>query len=168
MKPAINKSIYLGLILAFFLTSCKKDGVTNKDNYPDIPVTITNQFMMYGAPTVKTSLSGGGNIEIVLSIPEKSGRTIKEITKVAAGTAYSSVQASSGLYNTAPIAGSGTSVTFTTTLAEYTTKTKLAAPKPDVAGTTSAAILARNFYFLITLDNEQTIVPTYVRVFVDK
>lgn len=168
MKLNIKSSFYFGLIIIGFLGACKKDNIVSDNNLPDIPVTVVNQYGIYGAPTVSTSLSGGGNIQIILSIPASSGRTIKEITRVAAGTAYSSVQVSTGLYNTAPIAGSGTTVTFNTTLTEYTAKTKLAAPTAAVAGTTTAAILARNYYFLITLDNGQTIIPSYVRVFVDK
>ncbi|MFF5381893.1 hypothetical protein [Pedobacter suwonensis] len=168
MKLTIKSSVYLGLMVIIGLTSCKKENISTVNNLPEIPVTVTNQYDIFTAPTVKTSLSAGGAIQIILSIPATSGRTIKEITRVAAATAYGSVQVTTGLYNTAPIAGNGTTVTFNTTLAEYTAKTGLAAPTAAVSGTTTAAILARSFYFLITLDNGQTIVPTYVRVYVDK
>lgn len=168
MKLNIKSSVYLGLMIIMGLASCKKENISNVNNLPEIPVTVNNKYDIFTAPTVKTSLSGGGAIQVVLSIPAESGRTIKEITRVAAGTAYGSVQVATGLYNTAPIAGNGTTVTFNTTLTEYTAKTGLAAPTAAVAGTTTAALLARSFYFLITLDNGQTIVPTYVRVYVDK
>ncbi|QQT27339.1 hypothetical protein [Sphingobacterium spiritivorum] len=166
-----NISIYVLLItiVTFGLSSCKKDNITLENNLPEIPVTVANQYALFTAPTVSTSLSGGGNVVVELEIPASSGRTIKEITKVAVGTAYSAIQATTGLYRSTPIAGNGTKVTFTTTLAEYATFTKLTLPTAAQAGTTSAvALLARNFYFLITLDNGQTIVPQYVRVYVDK
>lgn len=169
MKLNIKSKLIFGLLIVFGLGSCKKENISTKNNFPEIPVTVDNKWDVFTAPTVKTSLSGGGAISVVLSIPESSGRTIKEITRVAASTAYGSVQSTTGLYNTAPIAGAGTKVTFNTTLAEYTAKTGAAAPTAANAGTTAAAaILTRNFYFLITLDNGQTIVPTYVRVYVDK
>jgi hypothetical protein len=169
MKLKIKSIAYFGLMVVLGLTSCKKENISNQNSLPEIPVTVVNKYDTFTAPTVKTSLSAGGAIQIVLSIPAESGRTIKEITRVAAATAYGSVQVTTGLYNTAPIAGSGNTVTFNTTLAEYTAKTGIAAPTAAAAGTTAAAaILTRNFYFLITLDNGQTIVPTYVRVYVDK
>jgi hypothetical protein len=73
------------------------------------------------------------------------------------------VQTSSGLYNTAPIPGNGTKVTFTTTLAEYTTKTGL----PVTTSGTATSFLARYFYFLIRLDNNEELIPVPVRVYVD-
>ncbi|MES2457617.1 MAG: hypothetical protein V4594_18820 [Bacteroidota bacterium] len=169
MKLNIKSSLFLGLVVMLGLGSCKKDNISLENSFPDVPVTVANKYETFTAPTVKTSLSGGGAIQIVLSIPASSGRTIKEITKVAAGTAYSSIQATTGLYMATAQAGTNTNtITFNTTLAEYTTKTGLAAPTAAVAGTTTAAILARSFYFMITLDNGQVIVPTYVRVYVDK
>lgn len=149
--------------------SCKKDGFQGLSNInPEVPVTVANIYGMYTYPTVSTSLSGGGAITIKLEIPASSGRTIKEITRVAAGTSganYKSVEVTTGLYNTAPIAGSGTSATFTTSLTEYTAKTGLAAPTTATAGLANS-FLARYFFFLVTLDNGQTIIPTAVRVYV--
>ena len=173
MKLSIKQIIFSGLIMTvFFSSSCKKENITTENTLPAVPVTVANQYGYYGGTTVRTSLSGGGNVQVVLSIPQASGRTIKEITRVAAasGTAsYSSVRVTTGLYNTAPIPGNGTAATFNTTLAEFTAKTGQQVPTMDQAGTTAdVAVLNRNFYFLITLDNGETIVPNYVRVFVDK
>ena len=167
MKLNIKSSLFLGVILTVVMGSCKKDNVSLENNFPDVPVTVTNKIGTFTAPTVSTSYAAGGNISIVLSIPAESGRSFKEITRVAAGTAYGSVNVTTGLYRTGAIAASGTSFTFTTTLAEYYTKTGLTPILPAATGT-ATSLLARNFYFMITLDNGQVIVPTYVRVYVDK
>lgn len=148
------------------IISCKKDGFGGLTNSTaEIPVTVSNLYGIFTYPTVSTSLSGGGAISITLNIPAASGRTIKEITRIAAGTTpanYKVVEVSTGLYNTAPVPGSGTSVTFTTSLAEYTTKTGIAV---TVAGT-STSFLGRYFFFRITLDNGQVVLSEPVRVYV--
>lgn len=167
MKLNIKSSLFLGMIITIVMGSCKKENISLENKFPDVPVTVTNQIGIFTAPAVSTSFSGGGNIRIVLAIPASSGRTFKEVTRIAAGTAYGSVQVTTGLYNTAPVAASGTTFTFTTTLAEYYAKTGLT-PITAAAAGTAASFLARNFYFMITLDNGQVIVPTYVRVYVDK
>jgi len=113
-------------------------------------------------PTVSTSIAGGGNIQIILSIPSTSGRTIKEITKVAASTTYTQIQStgSTGFYTSAPLAASGTTATFTTSLTEFIAKAG--------AGFTPQANLElpKKFYFLITLDDNSVIVTDAVRVLV--
>jgi hypothetical protein len=163
-------TLYIGLVLLLFFASCKKDGYGGlSNNTPDVAITVSDLYGMYTYPTVSTSLTGGGAITIKLNISAGSGRTIKEITRVAAGTSgtnYRSVEITTGLYNTAVIAGSGTTATFTTTLTEYTAKTGLPAPTPAQAGTAVAGFLARYFFFLVTLDNGQTIIPPAVRVYV--
>lgn len=164
----MNKNILIiCLLVSATFTSCKKDEFNFlSQNHPDVPVTVTNLFGMYnGVPTVSTSLSGGGTITINLSIPSGAGRTIKEITRVGIAstpTNYKVVQVSTGLYNTAPIAGDGTSVTFTTSLAEYTSKTGINV----TASGTATSFLSRYFYFLITLDNGDQLIPVPVRVYV--
>lgn len=167
MKLNIKSSLFLGIIMTIVMGSCKKENISLENKFPDVPVTVTNKIGTFTAPTVSTSFSAGGNISIVLAIPASTGRTFKEITRIAAGTAYGSVQVTTGLYNAAPIAASGTSFTFTTTLAEYYAKTGIT-PITAAAAGTATSLLGRNFYFMITLDNGQVIVPTYVRVYVDK
>lgn len=161
--------IFLLVITLFTFGSCKKDEFNFlTQNHPDIPVTLTNLYGMFGTPTVYTSVTGGGAITITLEIPSTSGRTIKEITKVGAGTTatnYKAVEVSTGLYKATPIAGNGTSVTFTTSLTEFTAKTGQAVPNPPG---TSTSFLNRYFFFLITLDNGEQILPVPVRVYVDK
>ena len=162
------------LITSFFLVTilfaaCKKEefGYLSQ-NHPAVPVTVGNLWGIYnGVPAVQTSLSGGGAITIKLDIPATSGRTIKEITRVALHTTpnagYATVRASTGHYNTAPIAGSGTSVTFTTSIAEFTSKTGITV----TTGGTATSFLSRYFYFLITLDNGEQVIPVPVRVYVN-
>ena len=165
----MNKSIIGIIFFAIILfSSCKKDDYNwLKSSHPAVPVTVSNLFGTYnGVPTVQTSVSGGGAITITLNIPSTSGRTIKEITKVALGTNtqnYVVVQNSTAAYNAAPIAGSGTSVTFTTSLTEYTAKTGLAVTTSG----TATSFLARYFYFLVTLDNGEQIIPVPVRIYVN-
>lgn len=151
--------------LGLCLFSCKKDEFNAlTDVRPDVPVTVSNASDYRPGPTVTVSRANPA-FSIVLEIPAGSGRTIKEITKVAA-TAGSSqpLYGTTGLYNTAAIAGSGNKVTFSSTLAEYTSKTGRAVPgnNPPV----NAVELDRQFYFLITLDNNQTLISQQVKVLV--
>ena len=152
----------------FITAGCKKDEFNFlSSSYPDIPVTVSNLYGTYnGVPTVSTSLSGGGAITITMSIPAESGRTIREITRVGFSNTianYKVIEVPTGLYNTSPIAGSGTTVTFSTTLTEYTAKTGLAVTTSGAA----TSFLGRYFYFLITLDNGQQLIPLPVRVYVN-
>jgi hypothetical protein len=165
----MNKTVIAICLLALVsFSSCKKDEFNFlTQSHPSVPVTVSNLYTMNsGVPAVQTSLSGGGAVSIILEIPASSGRTIKEITRIGTSTTatsgYGTVQTTTGLYNTAPIAGAGTSVTFTTSLTEYTAKTGLAV----TASGTATSFLARYFYFLITLDNGEQIIPVPVRVYV--
>ncbi|RRB11924.1 hypothetical protein EHT87_24480 [Larkinella knui] len=152
-------------VLAFAGVSCKDDYVYSdlvQDNRPAVPVTYTGATTYGFDPYYEVSLAAGGNIKITLSIPASSGRTIKEITKVAAGA--TSINAgtltTAGNYNTAPIAGNGTTAEFTTTVKDF------AAKRPAVPTTLLALPNFREiaFVFLVTLDNGSTVVATPVRV----
>lgn len=161
-------TFYIVCLLTLSFASCKKEGFDGlSDSTPAVAVTVSDLYGTYNYPVVATSVAAGGAISITLNIPANSGRTIKEITRVAAGTSgtnYKSVEGTTGLYVSTPIAGSGTSATFKTTLTEFNTKTGQTIP---TAGT-STAFLNRYFFFLVTLDNGQTIIPTGVRVYVNK
>src|SRR3954466_12738191 len=97
-KKIMRKKNILTLILlagVAILSSCKKDGFGPlTDTRPEVPVTVANVYEYRPQPTVLTSKATGGNIVITLQIPASTGRTIKEITKVAAATNYSAVQGS--------------------------------------------------------------------------
>ena len=152
------------LFLAGIMISCKKEDFNGlSDVRPDVPVTVTNAIDFRPEPTVSTLLSGTGAIQIILSIPAGSGRTIKEITKVAASTTYTQVQGTTGLYTNIPIPGNGTTVTFNTSLTEYFTKKPVSASNPAAKVNTE---LANRFYFYLTLDDGSVVIPETVRVFV--
>ena len=167
----LSKIIGTTFIASIFLLSsgCKKDAFGPlSDNRPDVPVTVANVYDYRPAPTVKAS-KAENKITITLKIPEGTGRTIKEVTKIAASTTanYTAIYSAtavgtstSQLWSATPIAVNATSYTFITTFDEYKAKT----------GTTttpaSNALLGRDFYFLLTLDNGQTVIPTNTRVWV--
>ena len=154
------------LILVITMISCKKEAFNGlSDNRPAIPVTITNAIDYRPEPTVATSKGAGGAIKITLAIPASSGRTIKEITKIAAATSYTQIQSTgtTGFYTSTPIAVNSTTYTFNTSLAEYVIK------GPGTIPTVSTSVgteLAKRFYFLITLDDGTVIIPEAVRVLV--
>lgn len=159
---------YLFVILTATITflSCKKDGFGPlSDVRPAVPVTVTNATEFRPGPTV-TASRATNNFSIVLEIPASSGRTIKEISKVVASSGSSAALfGTTGLYNAAAITGSNsTKITFNTSLTEYTSKTGVAVPANNPP--TNAVELTRQFYFLITLDNNETIITQQVRVLV--
>jgi hypothetical protein len=165
-----NKIFLSFLFLTVIMISCKKEGFNGlSDMRPPVPVTVTNAIDFRPEPTVGTSISGGGAIQIVLAIPAGTGRTMKEITKIAASTTYTQIQSTgtTGFYTTTPpftpISVNATTYTFNTTLAEYVVK------GPGTIPAVSATVgteLAKRFYFLITLDDGSAIVPEPVRVLV--
>ncbi|MDB5241232.1 MAG: hypothetical protein JWP57_1857 [Spirosoma sp.] len=164
MKLTIIKSF---LLAALVVTSfaCKDDleyGPLVRDNRPAVPVTFPGATTFGGNPFIEVSTSGSGAIKFTLSIPESSGRTIKEITKVAAGATGinpASLNTATSVFNTAPIVANGTTATFETTLAAFKTK------YPAVVTTPGTALAPREiaFIFLVTLDNGDQIVTQQVR-----
>ncbi|HET9823947.1 MAG TPA: hypothetical protein VFP87_01365 [Chitinophagaceae bacterium] len=154
------------LFLTILVIGCKKQGFNGlSDVRPDVPVTVTNAIDFRPEPTVLTSKSAGGIIQISLSIPASTGRKMKEITKVAASTTYTQIQSTgaTGFYTSAPIPVNSTTYTFTTSLAEYVVKGPGTIP---TVSTTTGTELAKRFYFLITLDDGTVIIPESVRVLV--
>jgi ribosomal protein L18E len=168
MFPRTILTLFLAATL-LHLTSCKKESFGPlTDSKPEVPVTVANVYEYRPAPTVKAS-KAENKITITLQIPSNSGRTIKEVTKIAASTTanftaiYSGTVVGTGtsqLWSATPIAVNATSYTFTTTFDEYRTKTGTA------AAPASNALLGRDFYFALTLDNGQTVIPQNTRVWV--
>jgi hypothetical protein len=168
MRKIISYSaIYILLVVA---VSCKKtEGFHSlTDNPADVPVTVSNVYDFLPTPTVKASKTEN-KIIITLQIPAEKGRKIKEITKIAASTTanynaiYNGTTVGTGtsqLWSNTHIAVNATTYTFTTTFDEYKTKT----------GTTttpaSNMLLARDFYFMLTLDSGETIISMNIRVWV--
>jgi hypothetical protein len=160
----IKLSIMIGLVLTG-LTACEKDEFGPlTDVRPAVPVEVVNASDFRPGPTV-TASRATNTFAITLEIPESSGRTIKEITKVVASAGTSQpLFGATGLYTAGPIAGSGRRVTLNTSLTEYASKPGNAIPanNPPI----NAVELAKQFYFLITLDNNETIISQQVRVLV--
>ena len=167
----IIKKITSLALLGVLFVSCKKEVGPLSDVKPAIPVTVTNAIAFRPEPTVATSLAAGGIIQITLSIPANSGRTIKEVAVATSTTTstvntYSAIQSTgtTGFYTGSPFAASGTSFTFNTTIAQYFVV------NPVVVATNPAAAanveLARRFYFKITLDDNSVIISEPVRVLV--
>lgn len=166
----LYKSIILFSLIVSF-ASCKKDGqIQIENNYPATPITVSNANLFRPQPTMIVSKAGGGQISITLKAPD--GRTIKEITKVATGTTYAAVQAANTGVTTntvqnlyaGPIAVNSNSYTFTTTLAEFFQKNT--GTQVGTSPAASNAELGRQFYFLLTMDNGEQVIPEFVRVFV--
>ncbi|MFD1144205.1 hypothetical protein ACFQ4C_23975 [Larkinella insperata] len=164
MKKITFQLLLLALV-ALAGTSCKDDYVYSElvqDNRPLVPVTFPGSTTYGFDPYYETSVAGGGNIKITLSIPASSGRTIKEISKIAAGA--TSINAgtlrTAGNYNANPIAVNGTTAEFTTTLKDFATK------RPTVPITPVALPNFREiaFIFLVTLDDGSQITATPVRI----
>jgi hypothetical protein len=156
----------LALILFVGLNACKTDYtyLSLRDAIPVDAITVDNAVYYERIPFVTTSISAGGNIEIVLKLADGSPNTIKEITRVNASTTNkainaTSVQTTTGLYNTAAITGGGKTVSFKTSIAEYLKKKGLTA-----LPLSGAIPYDLQFYFLVTLDNGQTIIPLETRV----
>lgn len=146
--------------------ACKDDLVYSdlvRDNRPAVPVTFPNATTFGANPFVIVSVAGGGAIRFDLSIPASSGRTIREITRVvggATGINAGSLNTASLAFNTAPITASGTTVTFQTTVADFSRRypTVNVSPLADPLAPREIA-----FIFLVTLDNGDQIVTQQVR-----
>ncbi len=167
MKNKITVLI-IALISSFTFVSCTKEVGPMSDLKPAVPILVENAMAYRPEPTVSVSkaaiVSPGvvGPIQIKLTIPSGTGRSIKEITKITASTSYTSIQSTgtTGFYNTAPIlATTPTSVIFNTTLTEYTAKTGGVIPASNTE-------LANRFYFRITLDDGSVVISEPVRVLV--
>ena len=192
MKKNIKTLLFL--FIAVVMVSCKKEDFNGlSDVRPAVPVTVTNAIDYRPEPTVSTSISGGGTIQIVLAIPASSGRTIKEITRIAGSTTYSLLQnptslnvvggvfsastgifsyaattpptltLSGGFYNLTPIPVNGITYTYNTSLTQYFSIFPVA--KNNLAAAANAELSFR-FYFLVTLDDGSVIIPEPVRILV--
>jgi len=165
MKLTIIKGVLLAT-LAIANFACKDDLVYSelvRDNRPAVPVTFSNAQTFGGNPWIDVSVAGGGAIKFDLSIPAGSGRTIKEITTVvggATGINAGSLNSAALKFNTAPIAATGTTATFQTTIADFSRKYAAVSVVPVANPLTPREIA---FIFLVTLDDNTQIVTQQVR-----
>lgn len=168
MNIRIYKTAFI-IMGAMVINSCSKQDIDPlMDSRPAVPVSITNATEFRPDPTVTTSLAGGGKISVELSIPASSGRTIKEITRIAASTSYTKIQSggSTGYYENAPIAVNGTTYTYNTTIADYFVKfpaTTASGNNPPAAANKE---LGFRLYFLVTLDDNSQLVTMPIRILV--
>jgi hypothetical protein len=168
MKRNIVLNAYL--ILVMVISACEKtEGFTSlTDNPATTPITVANVYDYLPGPTVRAS-KAENKITITLQAP--SGRTIKEVTKIAvAGTAsYGSIQlgtavgrGSNQLWSNTVIPVNASTYTFTTSFTEAIAKS------PTSLGITalpaSNTLFGMDFYFQLTMDNGESVIPSYVRV----
>jgi hypothetical protein len=167
MQHKIKNLLLIGL-LATTVFSCKKEEGPTTDLRPSISVTVPNAIAYRPEPTVSTTLATTDSI-ITIKLAVSSGRTIKEVTKVAASTSYTQIQSTgaTGFYTLGTVAGLNTAeVTFTTSIRQYYTVHPVTAATGANPPPVVNAELARRFYFLLTLDDNSKIVTNPVRVLV--
>ncbi|RPD50280.1 hypothetical protein DNI29_05650 [Hymenobacter sediminis] len=162
-----------------------------EDRIANIPVTVTNAEFFELYPIKTTSVAAGGKFSINFQIPADKGK-IKEISRVTTGTSIGlpNVQAGSisTAYNTtgsgttltvSPIAGNGTNeIVFSSDLATYTayrnrigTNAGPSGPATTTGGPVTAPVPSTTqspteitYYFLLTLEDNTTVIPMPVRV----
>lgn len=128
-----------------------------KDSIPAIPVTYL------GATTYGFNpyylVADDGTVTITLQIPEDSPLQIRELTKaVVGGSGINAGTLKTGVnYLPEPIAVNGTSVSFTTSLADFNAKVPAAAQIPT-------AVKEGAFMFLLTMEDGSEIIPTQLRI----
>ena len=165
MKKLVRFTIYF--LLAIAIVSCKKTKGFNSltDNQPEVAVSVANVYDYLPSPTVKAS-KAENKITITLQVP--GDRKITEVKKIAASTTanytaiYSGTTVGTGttqLWSSTPIQVNASTYTFTTSFDEYKTKTASGTPA-------SNALLGRDFYFMLGLDNGQTVITMNIRVWV--
>jgi hypothetical protein len=165
MDVRIYKTAFI-IMGAIIINSCSKQDIDPLlDNRPAVPVSITNAMEFRPDPTVTTSLAAGGKIVVTLSIPASGGRTIKEITRIAASTSYTKIQSggSTGYYENAPITVNGTTYTYNTTVTDYFARFPVSNSNPAAKANSE---LSLRFYFLVTLDDNSQVVTMPVRILV--
>ena len=130
-------------------------------NGGDVPISVQNAVGFRPDPTVTASVNGDSSITVNMVLASTTGRTIKEITKVATSSSYAAIQSAgtTGFFPVPVIPGSGSSVTFKTSLSIYHS----VYPKEAFKLNTE---LVNRFYFRITLDDGSIVYPTPTRVLV--
>lgn len=151
------------------MSGCKQD--KNAPGIQDLiatdnAVTYVNYKYLERIPIYETSLASGGKIDITMTLPAASPRSFKEITQVGASTINASLNQNT--FKTAAntfaskISASGKSATFSTTVANYLAFKKIAALPANTA--LGATFFDIQLFFLLTLDDNSTVVPEETRV----
>lgn len=162
---------------------CANDGEydhpINRDNTPEVPILFTGATTFGANPYYQISFQGGAApFSIQISVPEDSPLKIKEITKMIAGTTAITpgnvTSATVANYLAAPIAVNGTSATVTSSLTEFNAKMPAATDVTQTlvdnatANTPATPYVERAFMFLVTLEDNSTIITQQVRLRVVK
>ncbi|WDF69282.1 hypothetical protein PQ465_02600 [Sphingobacterium oryzagri] len=167
----MKKYIIIMLTLtASFFSSCEKNYTElYSDNRPDVPVTFEGATTHGFNPFIEVPLAQG-NFSLTLTIPQESGRQIREITRALGGaTSINAGGVRAATYITSPIAGNGNRVVFNTSVTAF--RASSAANNTLIQNFINNAALTRleiAFMFLVTLDNGQEIIPVQARVFLVK
>lgn len=166
MKVLIS---FLSFALVVGLSACQQD--KNAPGIRDLPatdnaVTFTNFKYLERIPIYETSIASGGKIDVTMTLPDASPRSFKEITQVGASTTNATINQST--FKTAAntfatkVTASGKTATFSTTVDNYLTFKKLKAlPANTALGATYFDI---QLFFVLTLDDNSTVVPVETRV----
>ncbi|KAA2244672.1 hypothetical protein F0L74_01480 [Chitinophaga agrisoli] len=168
MKKILNKITFFALLATMF-TACSKDFTDDlvKDNKPEIPVTFDGATTYGFNPYYKLKLSGDGVIKITMSIPSNASVKIKEVTRAIAGatsiTPGNVTNAAITSYLDAPVTVNGTTVTITTSITEWNSKLT-GAGNVIPATVTAGTLVERAMMFLLTMEDNSTIVPVQCRL----
>ena len=168
MKHTFLKICFLVAGL-FSLAACDKDFTDDlvRDNKPEIPVTFEGATTSGFNPYYAVPYNGGtSEISFRITIPSNASLKIKEVTKaIAGGTAITVTglnTSSTPSYLDAPVSVGGTSVTITTSIAEFNSKV----PGSAITGTppSGSSFEERAFYFLLTMEDDSQIIPVQCRI----
>jgi hypothetical protein len=174
----INKILFVAFGLVLF-AACNEEGEYEhpivQDNKPEVPVLFPGATTVGANPYYSVTVSGG-TMNLVVSIPDDSERNIKEITKMIMGatgiTPGNVTTASVANFLTSPIAVNGKSVTIPVTIAEWnafnTNANDLTVPPATGPTVPATGFAERAIMFLITLDDDTTIIPQQLRIRVSR
>jgi hypothetical protein len=164
MKKIYQYILIVAVTLSFAACSDDFENDLVRDNRPEVPVTFTGATTEGFNPYYTVSIAGSGAFTFTLAVPDDAGRKIvslKKITAGASGLLPGSLYDATAAY-AANVAVDGTSVTFSTTIAEFNAKMTAA---NDVPATIAAgAFVERAFMFRIVLDDDTEIVPVQCRL----
>lgn len=153
----------------FSLAACDKDFTDDivRDNKPEIPVTFEGATTYGFNPYYTVPYNGGASeISFRITIPSNASLHIREVTKMTAGgTAINAGSLSDDQvpsYLDAPVAVNGTSVTITTSIAEFNSKV----PGSAITGAppSGSSFEERAFMFLLTMEDGSEIIPVQCRI----
>ncbi|MEM0939814.1 MAG: hypothetical protein AAGC64_02540 [Bacteroidota bacterium] len=146
------------LILALFIC-CEDDDFDNdffEENLASIPINFPGSILAADAPTYTFAYNASTNIDITIpmEIPSSSGRTISQISRVAAGNTAINPGSLSDNYISSPISAGSNSVVFQTTTDEFSSlRTDSVEPGSTIA-----------FIFEIVLDDGQILISREIEV----